>query len=545
MASELLVPSSAGSLSGLSDRFDGLASRLRRVALWRGLGRLAIFTAMACAAGLFLDWLWPLPAWVRTAWLVFIVGGMGYTVWAAILCPVFRRFSAAELAAIVEAHYPELGERLTSAVELTDPTIPEDFKGSALMREWLEAETLASTEPLDFREAVSTERAKKTAWTGGIAAVVLLIPFLLMASGYGQLWGRLLLPWGTHELPANLYFHVLAGDRVAARGEDVLLLALPPEEAAREDLPADVELVCTNAAGETIRRPMKYAAKQKGFVATIPHVFESFHYLVTATRKRSERHTITVVDRPEITAFTLTITPPSYTGLEERKVDGALGDVIAFERSRIKAVLEFNKPLEEARWFWREAADETSRRPLSLPFELSKDKKSATLELLASPGWFSARVIDEHGLSNLEEPARNLVIIADRPPELAVSGQIETTRARRDDVITLHAEAKDDMAVSALELHVETLGGQTEIKAVPAEELGRREVRQTFKLDLASLNLADGEWVKYRVRAADNRPVPGPNEVWSEETANHHRPISRTPRQPGSRQATARIAGDP
>src|SRR5690606_11926585 len=150
---ELLASSpSTDSVTQLSSRFEGLASRLRWVALMRGLGRLAVITAALCAAALLVDWLWPLSGTLRTAWLALIVGVMGYLLWREILTPMFRRFTAAELAAIVEDHYPELGERLTSTVELTDPHIPEDQKGSALMREWLEADTLKSVAHLNFRQ---------------------------------------------------------------------------------------------------------------------------------------------------------------------------------------------------------------------------------------------------------------------------------------------------------------------------------------------------------------------------------------------------------
>ena len=515
MASELLAPTSQGSLSDLSSRFDAVAARIRRVALLRGLGRLALFTAILCGAGFLADWLWPLPGGIRLGWLLLIVAVAAYLVWTEIFRPVFRQFTVAELAAVVEDRYPDLGERLTSAVELTDPSIPEDQKGSALMREWLEAETISSTRHIDFRKAVSSDRAQKSAWIGGIAGLLLLAPFLAMPSGYGLLWARLILPWASHEVPAVLYFQVPEGDRVVARGEDLTLIALPPADLPVEDLPADVELVWTGVSGQSDRRPMEYDAEKAGYVVTVPHVFEDFEYIVTAPRKRSDRHRITVVDRPEIVTFTLTITPPSYTGLEDRTVDGAVGEVMAFERSRIKAELEFNKPLARAQWLWQDS--EGSAQPTALPFQLSEDGKSATLDLVAASGSFAARVRDEHGLSNLEEPARNLILIADQPPELTVTGQTDTTSARGDDVVTLEALAEDDLKISALELHIETSDGRTAMKPAPAEALGQSEARQTFKLDLSEFELADGDWLKYRFRAADNRPIPGPNEVWSSE----------------------------
>ncbi len=336
MASELMAPPSA-SVSDLATRFDGLASRLRRVALWQGLGRLAVVGAALCAAALLADWFWPLSESLRIGWLAVVVAVLGYTLWTEVLTPVFRRFTAAELAAIVESQYPELGERLTSTIELTDPSVPEDEKGSALMREWLESETLASVAHLNFRGAVPADRARKSALAGLAAAAILLLPFVFMPSVYGQLWLRLLTPWGAHELPAEVYFQIPNGDRVAARGEDVTILALPPEDEAVSNLPEAVDLVWTTPAGETDRRPMQYDREKKGFVATLPHVFEGFSYQAVAKRKRSDRHSITVVDRPEITAFTLFAAPPKYTNLPGQKTDGAVGNVTVFERSRLRA----------------------------------------------------------------------------------------------------------------------------------------------------------------------------------------------------------------
>ncbi len=175
MASELLAPPFAGSLSDLSSRFDGLASRIRRVALLRGLGRTILITAALCAVGLLADWLWSLPSLARMGWLGLVALVIGYSLWTQVFRPIVRKFTIAELAAIVETEFPELGERLTSAVELTDPAIPEDHKGSALMREWLEAETMSSTRHIDFRKAVSAERADKSV-VGGRRCGLRLIP---------------------------------------------------------------------------------------------------------------------------------------------------------------------------------------------------------------------------------------------------------------------------------------------------------------------------------------------------------------------------------
>src|SRR5262249_10706976 len=113
MSSVAVLPST------LSDKLAAAARRIRVLRFVRGVSLLAftliLFAAVAFAADAWLD----LPAGIRAALLgSWIAVGTSIGVFGLIV-PLFRRIDRDALAAVVEQRYGDLGERLTSSVELT------------------------------------------------------------------------------------------------------------------------------------------------------------------------------------------------------------------------------------------------------------------------------------------------------------------------------------------------------------------------------------------------------------------------------------------
>ena len=156
--------------------------------------------------------------------------------------------------------------------------------------------------------------------------------------------------------------------------------------------------------------------------------------------------------------------------------------------------------------------------PFTSELRLAPDGRSATLEMPANVGGvFAFRLTDDAGLQNANEPDRNLVLIHDQPPTLELDGDSERQEARPDDLFPIPVEAKDDLGIGALELHYELFPGGKKADVLDNPSLGSRSVLHTFRLDLAELGVTHGSAITYRIRAADTPPVPGPNEVWSNQ----------------------------
>src|SRR5206468_380864 len=112
---------------------------------------------------------------------------------SGIVVPLCRRIDSTALAAVIEEKYPELGERLTSSVELA--ANPDAYHGSHNLIALLLQETEVRTSPLDFLRTVSPRRPLQIA---AVAAVVLLLSgagAVALGDDFGRLAGRFFAPW--------------------------------------------------------------------------------------------------------------------------------------------------------------------------------------------------------------------------------------------------------------------------------------------------------------------------------------------------------------
>ena len=103
----------------IARKLDESLSRVRRILALRGiLATLAVLTASVLAIMAIDAMVTIYDAWIR--WLLWSAGlaGTGAVAWVSLLKPLSRRFTAAEIAALIERNHPELEERLSTVVEL-------------------------------------------------------------------------------------------------------------------------------------------------------------------------------------------------------------------------------------------------------------------------------------------------------------------------------------------------------------------------------------------------------------------------------------------
>src|SRR5204862_5738132 len=101
---------------------ENLAAAARRVRMLRAVRGVCMITLtllVYAAASLALDAWLDLPASIRSVLFLAWLGAAGGVAVFALLLPLFRRIDLDALAAVVEQRYTDLGERLTSSVELT------------------------------------------------------------------------------------------------------------------------------------------------------------------------------------------------------------------------------------------------------------------------------------------------------------------------------------------------------------------------------------------------------------------------------------------
>ena len=209
-----------------------------------------------------------------------------------------------------------------------------------------------------------------------------------------------------------------------------------------------------------------------------------------------------------LTAHTLTVVPPSYTGLPTR-ADDALS-LKAPQGARLHWRLRFSSPPARAALVF------TDGRRIALT--ATGDDWNAALRLDASALYH----IEIDGRIQADKPYR-LDAIQDRPPQVKATEPAQTANqaAPRQRNWALRFEASDDYGVAAgATLRLTTAKGSGENVAFQQREIrlsgsGSASARRfAYRVDLAALGLEPGDEVVARLSVRDNRS-PQPQEAHS------------------------------
>lgn len=540
---------SAGSLRQLPKVRETLRNCSRQItvhALLRGAASLILVSICFLLAASALDYLFTLPGVVRLVLLVIGLGGVAWIVWARLIQPLATHIPDSELGAAIDLSCPQLHESLATLISVERPEASASESGSPVMRARIEREVTARLSSVQTTQVVETRNTWRRCGMAGLLLIILLLPLTFWPSGSRILGQRLFMPLANLESATNLYFEVPKGSRIVARHSDVQFVAIPRWRTATEGTRPDVVVLQLRADdGNTETLPMGFDELSGGFIATMERIVGGFDYQVTGGGVSTKWFTLRVEDAPEIRTAVLHAVPPAYTGRAVQRFNGVAGTMEVFEQSDMEILLELNKPVTSAvmKWIRRDNPPEDDVAIMNREFlhatgeilnnqkeadpaplvesrdaVLTPDGTAAVFHLKADVGGdFVFELTDEHGLSNSGEPERQLRVVYDAAPDLTVRGFRDGDRFLPQDIVPIDCLAVDDVGIGELEVHVAPTDQAARIIPAPNLARGSQRVEQAFRLDLSTLNLQPGQFVTIRIRTQDERPVPGPHEVWSKD----------------------------
>jgi hypothetical protein len=461
-----------------------------------------------------------LPRGVRLAFLLGSVGALGALAHRGLARPLTARLATSDVALLVERSFPELRERLVSAVELASrPSPPGESEG--LVRE-LRASAGAVLGELPLRRALRPREA----FFSGAAALALLAGvayglardrrttsvFLARLLGMERAW------------PRRTFLEILLPERSGAlqieRDRDVIRVRLPVGSdlpvrvTAKGKVPPEVRL---HVRGERPRAATRTGPAE--FIHTFRSVIAPFTFHATGGDDEDEDPTVVVRPHrpPEVASAGVDLEFPSYTGLppEHREggsfeapvgtlarlsihgTAGAKGGLIRFQKTGRELALE---PRGEEEVFGA-----------SFPVEES-DRYLVLLE-------------DGEGLRTAQPATYTFTALPDRRPELRVfapdRSELDVTP---NGAFPVRAAAKDDFGVRSLDLRIGV--GEAPPEAVSLLPQGpesrplsspAREVSGARRQEISSIVVREGDGgrppregdsVHFLVEASDNRPEP-------------------------------------
>lgn len=469
----------------------------RRIRVWSLLDGAALFLATSLAVGWLafaVDYgLEPgLNArgalrFVLIAVALFFAGRWLVLRWRVVVSP--RR-----LAELLEARFPELDDRLATAIELGR----SDHPFSHAMVAATTQDAAARLSRLPIGSVVHTGRVGKK-WLGGAALILasggLIVAFPTLAASFGK--RAFLLRDEKYPRRTRLELVDFKGSsRKVARGRDVEVVVM----ADTEGLVPEKALLRYQTQGSADRVYMTRQGANR-FTHTFRGVVDSIEFEAIAGDDRTGWRTLEVVEPPRVTGVSANATFPLYTGRPAGPVPVAGGILPILTGSSLSIDVKFNKVMEKA----TASAGET---PLTLE---RLDERGFHGALTAShPATLRVWGVDSDGIELGEPFVIEVAAQRDQPPrvEAAVTGLGPAITP--DAQAPIQVKASDDYGVASLAL--EATPDETPARLFPLEsdDAAQFEMQTTFSL--APLKLATGKKLRLRVVARDRDDLRGPNE---------------------------------
>ncbi|MFO1092016.1 MAG: hypothetical protein U0992_01700 [Planctomycetaceae bacterium] len=351
----------------IRDVLDGLRQRIRKYVLIEGTSAVVALLCLAFWLTLSLDVAHfavrklELPGWFRTLCAVAAISALIAAVIVWVLVRSLRRFRARALALVLERQFPQLGDRLITAVELAGrgESAPGELGGAMLQRTI--ADAALSAKNLDL-EAVFDRRPMFRWLIGGLVLLATVAgfgairadamerwfnAFVLLRDDYWEPYRQSAMTVRALAQPGDRLKEIPATGYKHPRGADLTLVADVPEGRRLPDM-----VTLTYAVLDSGESRGSVAMSQSGdrrFRHTLGRVIDEHELWVSGGDFINRTpYRVVVVDPPQIDEIVLECDYPDYTGLDAisdrvRKVEGAQVSLPVETMLAIRA--RANKPL--------------------------------------------------------------------------------------------------------------------------------------------------------------------------------------------------------
>jgi hypothetical protein len=510
--SERMVP--------VTQRLSRLRGSIRRLFALDGLARLGLAMSAFVVLTFLLDWSLILPSGVRLVLLLAGVAGFGFLAFKRILYPLGVKISDDDLALFVERHFPELNDRLISAIQLTrEPVDQTGLSQSPELVAALVADAEQATSKIDFRRVIIGKHVGKIA---GWATVALLVIAGAAASkpDYAAIYANRVFGGGA-RWPQRTHLKVLDftdNRKVIARADD---LTVAVEYEGRR--PSKPMLEYRFKAGDKGREYMSPLAGNR-FQFTFTRVTGPFEFFIEGGDDVTPTFTVDTVTPPSLDEVKLYYEYPTYMRMANTPPDRpeTSGNVSAPFGTKVRFEALSNEDLKSAQLSLGFKGKETLT-------DLTVAKGPEGRPRLLRGGFTVSDVSSEYGLSltavnglNNRDPIRYSIRgVEDRPPDIIVKDPLG------DEFVTdlcerpIEIEVKDDHGIARIVLEHRILSQQPDKSTDwTAQEFNREQnsrdygellIRSETVLNIGKMGLQPGDHVELRFRAEDYKDVGGRN----------------------------------
>ncbi len=421
------------------------------------------------------------------------LAALGWAAWRFVR-PAWRyRTSLVQVAQRIEARFPQLGQRLSSAIDFLAQDEADERAGSAGLRRAVVAEAEALSHNLDFRLAIDGRPAR---WAWFIAfSAALAASFLATLFDDGKAAGtalsRLAMPWRSDLAWPRLHsLEFVKSPHKLAVGDDFEIELVdrsgPLPDVVRMQLRFD-----TPTGTRTETKDMKPLADRMLF--RLDNVTQSFEYRATGGDDDSMPWTrLSVVEPPKLRGLEITVKPPAYTGLPPQSA-GRVVKAIASSELALRGRVD--KPIVSAR-----VRSESAGVPLpsvavgqgGLSFRVPADPQAPWLIEKSAAYW--VELADESGLPTGRDSRLELQVVPDSPPAISWESPGDHTFVTPRAIVPIAALVKDDLAIQRIQLRYLRPGHSDQGEQIVDLFVGPPQAQPTGGMDAGDSRSIDAGW---------------------------------------------------
>jgi len=394
----------------------------------------------------------------------------------------------------IESKYPELQQRLITAIDLNKNPEAHDSYSSSLFDATVEgAEKYISS--INSRDLFSHIRVAV-----GLRYVVisLVVPFFLL------IWNndviddsihRCLNPTSEFFKPPDTHIKITVEKTEILRGDDFSILAT-----FRGQLPRIASLVVYEDELEpSLVRDFALQGSDS-LRCTLSNIQNSFSVQILGGDGASTKHRVTVMEPPFLENINLKLKYPEYVGIPDRWIQGS-GDVEALIGTEFSFEFEANKKLRQADL----VIDDTLRYSARI-----EGSRAYTNWMLDRDIIYRVEILDIDSLKNIAPINYRLIVIKDRFPMVSIVKPGQSGELPDGSKIVLDIEADDDFGIEGLFVVYDINGSQKKRMRVSIDP--GQNIHANFLWDLSKIVLMPGDKINYYAEAFDNDGRVGPKK---------------------------------
>lgn len=517
---------------GLESLLESQRQRIRRRFLIHGMGWLLAAGSAGVLAYYLLDRSLALPSWVRILLSAVCLFYLGLGIARRLIYPIKRSLDQEDVALAIERRFPELHERLISALQLG-----KDLAGARLrnqspaMIEMLVAEAAAETPQLPVEQLLDRNKTFKV-WGLASGLCAIIITGLACYPDHGRAFALRILGISA-QYPRNTHLQLVLPEssedfrveRINAGEVSIIMAAggdLHIGVAVQGLIPSEITLVISGGRG----LPGEVGMTDRG-AGYFRHVFRRMHKDFSFhARGGDDPHGdalvhVTTVTPPQVRRIRTELSYPPYTQREPKVMTG--GAIEALIGTRVKISVAMTSEVAEAKLLLLNSGAEYQLKKVRVTDDAGTETVFVGEFLVTERDRYRIEMQSPSGLRNPYPGTYPISAIKDHAPigRLLIPTADDINVVLRGAVLPIRLEASDDYGLTKVSAKVQTsrsesqqefdlLGNPNQNRSNPLGPVRQEHRILTRLLEVSEIGEGDagtaiGESISVEIELTDNR----------------------------------------